>query len=146
MKLWKSERSSARAKPPRRFVAVDFDSQSLRLVSVQRNGRGPKCKGFHVEAMGDASPDDPQAVGEVLARAMHACKLGKLPVVMTIPRDKAVLKPLRLPPGTPASDIAGMVQFQASAEGLVAAIGTGAAGNITAFPTQTSPYLHILQV
>lgn len=116
MKLWKSERSSARAKPPRRFVAVDFDSQSLRLVSVQRNGRGPKCKGFHVEAMGDASPDDPQAVGEVLARAMHACKLGKLPVVMTIPRDKAVLKPLRLPPGTPASDIAGMVQFQVGAD------------------------------
>lgn len=97
----------------RRFLAVDFDSREMRIVRAGRTGPGAKMRAFCRVAMPEAlDPEDPRAVGTFLRETLQKRKLGRLPVVMNVSRAQAVLKPLRLPPGTDRNEIAGMVQFQ----------------------------------
>jgi type IV pilus assembly protein PilM len=103
-------RQSTRA---RRFLAVDFDSRELRIVRAGRAGPWAKMRAFCRVAMPKTlDAEDPRAIGAFLRETLQKRKLGRLPIVMNVSRAQAVLKPLRLPPGTDRSEIAGMVQFQ----------------------------------
>lgn len=96
-----------------RFLAVDFDSRELRIVRAVRSGPRAKLKAFCRVALPEAlDTQDAGAVGRFLAETLRERKLGRLPLVMNVTRAQAVLKPLRLPPGTGRDEIAGMVQLQ----------------------------------
>jgi len=103
--------------PSRRFVAVDFDSASVRMVAAEATADGTRIDLLAEAPLPEgANLDDPAAVGAVLARALRDHHLHSLPVLMDVPRGKAVLKPLTLPGGIPAQDLASAVHFQMDKE------------------------------
>ncbi len=102
---------------PRRFVAVDFDSRQLRVVQGERSGNHTRLRRLTaVPIPPDVEISDPRVVGVFLASALRRLKIAQSPVVMSVPRAHAVLKPLTLPPGTDLDDLAAMVQFQMAKE------------------------------
>jgi len=110
-----------RLKPavPRHFVAIDFDSQSVRIVHARRTGKVMSIDTLYSNPMpADLDLDDAEATGKFLALAMKdfsknsKASLGRCAVLMSVPRRKAVLKPLTLPPGTPPEEMASMIRFQ----------------------------------
>lgn len=97
----------------RRFLAVDFDSQQMRIVEARAGRKAPrlvKCRAIPMPAGIDL--EDAEAVGQFLAGALKSLRFRTLPLMMQVPRGQAVLKPLQLPPGTARDEIAAMVQFQ----------------------------------
>jgi Tfp pilus assembly PilM family ATPase len=102
---------------PRRFVAVDFDSRHLRVVQAERVGKSTRVLRLASECIpDDLDTADPQALGRLLAEVLRAMHVRTTPVVMSVPRGQAVLKPIRLPPGARADELAAMVQFQMAKE------------------------------
>lgn len=101
----------------RRFLAIDFDSAQLRVADVVRGPLRPRVRRLVACDMpADVQLDHPEQVGQFLARVIKQHRLTRSPVVMNIPRGQAVLKPLRLPPGTAGEETASMVQFQVQGE------------------------------
>ncbi len=101
----------------RRFAAVDCDSRQLRIVEAERVGRNIRIgRTAVVEFPEDLDPGDAGQLGPFLGRTLKKMKLSKAPLLMTVHRAEAVLKPLTLPPGTDADEMAGMVQFQMQSE------------------------------
>lgn len=101
----------------RKFIAVDFDSRHLRIVQAQHSGDTTRVlKLTQVEMPEEMDLDDPAAVGEFLARTLKDLHLAGAGVLMHVPRAQAVLKPLTLPPGTDADELAAMVRFQVEKE------------------------------
>ncbi len=97
----------------KQFISVDFDSRRIRAARVISPGRKPRMKRFHTaDIPRDIDMSDPAAAGSVLARFLREGKLGGDPLIMNIPRDQVVLKPLDLPPGTSPGEIAGMVHYR----------------------------------
>ena len=110
-----------RLKPraPRHLAAVDFDSTSVRIVHARRTGAATRIDTLYTSPVpAELDLDDAQAVGEFLGRtlkefsretrtSLHGCG-----VLMSVPRQKAVLKPLTLPPGTVPDEMAAMIRFQ----------------------------------
>ena len=110
-----------RLKPavPRHFVAIDFDSQSVRIVHARRTGKVMSIDTLYSNPMpADLDLDDAEATGKFLALTLKdfsknsKTALGRCGVLMSVPRRKAVLKPLTLPPGTPPEEMASMIRFQ----------------------------------
>jgi Tfp pilus assembly PilM family ATPase len=102
---------------PRKFLAVDFDSQAIRAILVTSIAGKARLKSCHTALLG--SPDEPptpEIIGQALRELIEAEALPDVPLVMSVPRGKAILKPLRLPPGTAPEEIAAMVQFQVQGE------------------------------
>jgi len=100
-----------------RLVAVDFDSRQLRIVQSRRQGDRMRVTKMNCTPMPEGMDiADPKAVGEFLARTLKSMHLGSSGLVMSVPRGQAVLNSLTLPPGTPPSEFAGMVQFQMEKE------------------------------
>ncbi len=100
-----------------RFIAVDFDSNQLRLAQVSPGISGPGLRKLRcVDIPADVDIKNPEQMGACLAKALRSEGFSRLPLVMTVPRSQAVLKPLHLPPGTERDEIAGMVKFQVQAE------------------------------
>jgi len=66
----------------------------------------------------DLDLDDAVATGQFLGLTLKdfsknaKTSLNRCGVLMSVPRQKAVLKPLTLPPGTPSEEMASMVRFQ----------------------------------
>jgi len=105
------------ARRSRRFVAVDFDSRRLRVVYARRAGAGADLLKCHsVEIPADVSISDAAAFGPFLYKALKKLRLAGRPVLMSVPRSQAVLKPISLPAGTPETDVASMVHFQVDKE------------------------------
>jgi type IV pilus assembly protein PilM len=100
----------------RKVLCLDWDKRSLRLV-VARVGRGrvmlddAHSKWFPNQV--DA--DDPQALGEFIRSVMRQFNLHHRTAVVDIPRERAVINRLTLPP-TPPGEVAAAVQFQALKE------------------------------
>ena len=104
---------------PRHFVAIDFDSKSVRIVHARRTGKITSIDTLYSNPMPeDLDLDDPEATGKFLALTLKdfsknsKTALGRCGVLMSVPRRKAVLKPLTLPPGTRPEEMASMVRFQ----------------------------------
>jgi len=105
------------ARRSRRFVAVDFDSRRVRVVSARRAGtRADILKCHSVEVPADLSVSDPAVFGPFLHKALKKLHLAGRPVLMSVPRSQAVIKPLSLPAGTPEAEVAAMVHFQVDKE------------------------------
>lgn len=102
---------------PRKFLAVDFDSQAIRAILVTTIAGKARLKSCHTALLGSADePPSPEIIGQALRELIEAEALPEVPLVMSVPRGKSVLKPLRLPPGTAPEEIAAMVQFQVQGE------------------------------
>jgi Tfp pilus assembly PilM family ATPase len=106
---------------PRRVVAVDFDNRQLRIVEAQtvlhKKGQSVRLLqmvGLPIPAGADVS--DPRQVGQLLGKSLSDMGLAGEALVCCVPRGQAVLKPLMMPPGTKANEIAAMVQFQVAKE------------------------------
>lgn len=100
-----------------RFCAVDFDSRQLRLVQAEAGGGPTRILKVVTADMPDGIDlGDSRAVGEFLGRTLDRMQLAGTPVLMNVPRGKAVLKPLVLPPVSGPAELANMVRFQAEKE------------------------------
>ena len=101
----------------KRFVAVDFDSNQLRIVLGERVGKSTRVLRLAAEPLPDGlSPTDAQAIGTFLGETLSRMKIAAPGIVMSVPRSLCVLKPLTLPPGTAEDEMSGMVQFQMAKE------------------------------
>jgi Tfp pilus assembly PilM family ATPase len=110
-----------RLKPslPKHFVAIDFDSRFVRIVHARRTGTSTRIDTLYSNPMPeDLDIDNAQAVGKFLGLTLKdfsknaKTSLGRCGVMMSVPRQKAILKPLTLPPGTNRDEMASMVRFQ----------------------------------
>ena len=110
-----------RLKPslPKHFVAIGFDSRFVRIVHARRTGTSTRIDTLYSNPMPeDLDLDDTQAVGKFLGLTLKdfsknaKTSLGRCGVLMSVPRQKAILKPLTLPPGTNRNEMASMIRFQ----------------------------------
>jgi len=107
----------SRRKRVGRFCAVDFDGRQLRIVEAESSG-GPTRIRKAVAADVPAGLDltDAAALGEFVGQTIGQMHLAGAAVLMNVPRSKAVLKPLVLPPVSGPAELANMVRFQAEKE------------------------------
>ncbi len=101
----------------RRFAAVDFDSRQLRVVLAEQAGglvRVGKLASLPLPEGLDVA--HAEAFGFFLGRTLKDIGFRGAGVVMNVPRSQAVLKPLKLPPGTAGEELAGMVHYQVGKE------------------------------
>ncbi len=100
-----------------RLLALDFDGHRLRLVLADvSGGRARIDRLLTVDLPDDLDADDAQAVGAFVGGALGRLRLPRVPVVMNVPRAKAVFKPLVLPPVDDDAELASMARFQAQKE------------------------------
>jgi len=105
------------ARTSRRFVGIDFDSRRVHIVYAHRGAKGPEFLRFHtVDVPAEVQVADPLSFGPFLHKSLRKLHLASHPVVMNVPRSQAVLKPLTLPAGTVAAEVASMVRFQVDKE------------------------------
>lgn len=100
----------------RKVLCVDWDRRSVRLV-VARVGRGVvSLQDAHSHLVPpELDVDDPQAMGALLADLLKRHQCNQRHIIVDVPRDKAVINRLTLPP-TPMDELAAAVQFQAMRE------------------------------
>ena len=97
-----------------KFVAVDFDSAYLRIVQACRTGKSVRIERLNRTPMpGDLDLDDAEAVGGFIGRTVEEMNLARCGVLMSVPRKRAALKVIALPPGAAPEETALMVRFQA---------------------------------
>lgn len=97
-----------------RFVAVDFDSAYLRIVQACRTGKSVRIERLNRTPMPDnLDLDDAEAVGGFIGRTVEEMNLARCGVLMSVPRKRAALKVVALPPGAGPEETASMVRFQA---------------------------------
>ncbi|MFN0135648.1 MAG: type IV pilus biogenesis protein PilM [Phycisphaerae bacterium] len=99
-----------------KVLSVDWDKRMLRFV-VARVGRGSiKLDEAHAHRIPQGTDsEDPAAMGEFLKQTLARHRVNIKKVVVDVPRERAVINRLRLPP-TPPSDLAAAVHFQALRE------------------------------
>ena len=100
----------------KQVLCVDWDKRSLRLV-VARVGTGEmELDDAHSHRIPpNVDPEDPQAMGGFIAQQLERHRIGNARVIVDVPRDKAVINRLSLPP-TPRQELAAAVRFQAMRE------------------------------
>jgi Tfp pilus assembly PilM family ATPase len=100
-----------------RFSAVDFDGRQLRVVQAEcAGGKTRILKLVTADMPEGVDVADAEAVGDFLGRTLREMGQRKANVLMSVPRGRAVLKPLVLPPTSDAAELARMVEFQATKE------------------------------
>jgi len=100
-----------------RLLALDFDGPRLRIVRADVSGGRTRIdRLLTVDLPDDLDDADPQAVGAFLGETLERLRLSGTPVVMSVPRAKAVFKPLVLPPVDDEAELASMARFQAQKE------------------------------
>ena len=100
-----------------RVCALDFDGRRLRLALADvAAGRARIERLTTVDMPDDLDDTDAAAVGVFLGGAMGRLGLAGVPVLMSVPRAKAIFRPLVLPPTADDSELANMVRFQAQKE------------------------------
>lgn len=104
----------------RKVLCLDWDKRSLRVLYAKVGGgrlRVEDAHSFRIPVGTDA--DDPAAFGPFISRCLNEKSLrrrvGHKRVIVNVPRDKAVINRLALPP-TPISELAAAVRFQAMKE------------------------------
>jgi len=100
-----------------RLLAIDLDGRRLRLVLADVSGGRTRIDRLLTADLPEGlDADDPQAVGAFLGETLRRVRLSAVPVVMNVPRAKAVFKPLVLPPVDDEAEVASMARFQAQKE------------------------------
>ncbi|MEW6253974.1 MAG: pilus assembly protein PilM, partial [Planctomycetota bacterium] len=100
----------------RRVLCLDWDKRSLRIV-VARIGRGRTVlEDAHSHRLPNTvDADEPEQMGEFIKSMLRRHGLHHKSVVVDVPRERAVINRLTLPP-TPLPEVAAAVRFQAMKE------------------------------
>lgn len=100
----------------RKVLCLDWDRQALRLVVAHAGGGRISLEDAHAHRLPAAvDPDNPQALGEFIHQMLRRHHWNFTRAVVDIPRDRAVINRLTLPP-TPTHEVAAAVRFQAMKE------------------------------
>ncbi len=101
---------------PKRFVAIDWDTRTLRVVVAQTSGRSVKIDRLLSSAIpSDLDPADAGQMGGHIRRTLDQEGIVVKHAIVDIPRDQAILKTLTLPTGQPDA-LPGMVEIQIAKE------------------------------
>jgi type IV pilus assembly protein PilM len=101
---------------PRTVLCLDWDRRALRMVVARVGGGSVKLQDAHSHRVPpEVDSEDPKAMGEFISQSMRRHGWRNPRVLVDVPRDKAVINRLTLPP-TPATELAGAVRFQALKE------------------------------
>jgi type IV pilus assembly protein PilM len=102
--------------PSRKVLCLDWDKRSLRIVAA-RVGKGRTVlEDAHSHRLPNTvDADDPEAMGDFIRSMLRRHRLHHKSVVVDVPRERAVINRLRLPP-TPTAEVAAAVRFQAMKE------------------------------
>ncbi len=101
----------------KRFAAVDFDSTTLRVALAEPTSDGTRIGKLLSQPLPEGlDVQDAKAFGRFLGKTLRGMGLSGAGIIMNVPRSQAVLKPLKLPPGTPEQEYASMVHFQVGKE------------------------------
>lgn len=101
----------------KRFISIDWDARSLRVVGAKIAGRGRIKLGkiISVPLPADAASAGGRAMGLLIRRLLTQERINVKNVIIDVPRDQAILNTLVLPTaGT--NELANMVQFQIAKE------------------------------
>jgi len=100
----------------RKVLCLDWDKRSLRIV-VARVGKGRTVlEDAHSHRLpNNVDADDPEAMGDFVRAMLRRHRLSYKSVVVDVPRERAVINRLALPP-TPPAEVAAAVRFQAMKE------------------------------
>ncbi len=99
-----------------KVLCLDWDRRSLRLVQARVARGRVNLEDAHAHAIpANVDCDDPAALGEFIASIVRRHHLRQKRVVVSVPRERAVINRLRLPP-TPPAELAAAVRFQAMRE------------------------------
>ncbi len=100
----------------RKTLCLDWDKRSLRLVLARIGSGQIRLEDAHAVRIGaNVDANDPQALGAFLTQTLQRYRVPHKRVAVDVPRDRAVINRLKLPP-TPAAELAAAVRFQAMRE------------------------------
>ncbi len=102
------------------FIAIDLDAQGLYVVAGSARGGVKITHAIPWTSEDDEAPppltaETAKAVGEKLRDKLRAAAIPPAPVLVTVGRDRIILKELKYPPVAPAEEPA-LVRFQAMKE------------------------------
>ena len=102
--------------PPKRIVAVDWDTRTLRIVHALLSKRGVKIdRLLSAPIPADLDLANPEQLGRHIRRVLDQEGIHTKHATVDIPRDQAILKTLSLPALSP-DELAGMVGIQIAKE------------------------------
>jgi len=101
---------------PKKIVALDWDTRTLRIVHALLGKRGVKIDRLLSSPIPpDLDPTNPEQLGRHIRRVMDQEGIQTKHATCDIPRDQAILKTLSLP-ALPPDEMAGMVGIQIAKE------------------------------
>lgn len=101
---------------PKKVVALDWDSRTLRVVHAFVGKRGLKIERILAAAIpADIDLNSPELLGRHIRRVLDQEQIPTRHAVVDIPRDQAILKTLTLPALGP-EELPGMVEIQIAKE------------------------------
>lgn len=100
----------------RKVLCLDWDRRSLRIVAARIGGGRTVLEDAHSHRLPNTvDADDPQSLGDFIRQMLRRHRLSHKRVVVDVPRERAVINRLALPP-TPIEEVAAAVRFQAMKE------------------------------
>ncbi|MGE0482034.1 MAG: pilus assembly protein PilM [Phycisphaerae bacterium] len=100
----------------RKVLCLDWDKRTLRMVVARLGGGSFSLEDAHSHRLPSAvDADDPAIMGDFIGQMMKRHRMHHRRAIVDVPRDKAVINRLTLPP-TPANEVAAAVRFQAMKE------------------------------
>jgi len=128
---------------PRKILAVDWDTKTLRVVHAQVGKRGINIERMLAVAIpGSVDPSDPQQMGVHIRRALEQEGITTKQAIVDIPRDRVILNTLILPVGAP-ENLPGMVEIQIAKE-LPFAVGDAVIDFAAQPPVDDAPTADVL--
>lgn len=101
----------------RKFVALDFDHRYLRVVAAESGHTDLKVdKVFKVAVPEHVSLLNAKQAGQWIGQVLAEHRLTQRWCVMNVPRSRAIIKPLSLPPIEDEKEIPSMVRYQVEKE------------------------------
>lgn len=100
----------------RKLLCLDWDKRALRIVVARVGGGRMTLEDAHAHRLPDnVDSDDPQTMGPYIHQMLRRHGLRQKTVVVDVPRERAVINRLALPP-TPPGEVAAAVRFRAMKE------------------------------